>query len=41
MSVMGKKVIYNGNMHDSQPEYYPPKGTVGRVVREDEYSYQV
>ena len=41
MSITGKKVIYNGNMHDSCPEFYPPEGTVGRVVIEEVCSYQV
>ena len=41
MSVIGKKVIYNGNMHNSMPGFYPPEGTVGRVVIEEDYSYQV
>ena len=41
MSATGKKVIYNGNMHDSQPEYYPPKGTVGKVAVDDEIAYRV
>lgn len=41
MSAIGKKVIYNGNMRNFQPEYYPPKGTVGKVAAENRYSYQV
>ena len=41
MSVIGKKVIYNGAMHDTEPAFYPPEGTVGRVVIEGEHSYQV
>ena len=41
MSAIGKKVIYNGDMHDIEPRFYPPKGTVGRVVEENNYSYQV
>ena len=41
MSAIGKKVIYNGNMHDTCPEFYPPKGTVGRVVIEEDCAYRV
>lgn len=41
MSAIGKKVIYNGNMHDSQPEYYPPKGTVGKVAVDEMITYRV
>lgn len=41
MSITGKKVIYNGSMHDSMPEFYPPEGTVGRVVIGGECSCQV
>lgn len=41
MSAIGKKVIYNGNMRGIEPRFYPPKGTVGRVVEENNYSYQV
>ena len=41
MSVIGKRVIYNGAMHDTEPAFYPPEGTAGRVVVEEEYSYQV
>ena len=41
MSATGKKVIYNGDMRKIEPRFYPPKGTVGRVVEENNYSYQV
>lgn len=41
MSAIGKRVIYNGNMHDSCPEFYPPEGTVGRVVIEEICTYRV
>lgn len=41
MSATGKKVIYDGEKHKIEPRFYPPKGTVGRVVEENNYSYQV
>ena len=41
MSVIGKKVIYNGNMHDIEPAFYPPKGTVGKVAVDEEITYRV
>lgn len=41
MSAIGKKVIYNGNMHDIEPAFYPPKGTVGRVVIDEEITYRI
>lgn len=41
MSVIGKKVICNGAMHDTEPAFYPPKGTVGKVAVDEGITYRV